>query len=563
MGLFRIPSIRARGCASAVPLGAACATTSANCFDGDDLPDSNNVDSNCDGIDGNVNAAIFVATSGSDLNPGTMAKPLLTLTAALAAAQKDSSKTQILMGTGDYQEPATVNLVDGVGFSAATIRSRSGRDASTSPTTIHGKATTALFARGFKQSTNFGRVTIAAADGAQPSESSFALVAIDVAAMTFDDTCILQAGKGAPGAQGTVGTDGAGGGGGTAGTNGNVDDQSSPGTGGPPGQNQACPDANGGPGGKGGSDPSFAGGKGTDSPAGVAGGAGGSTTSCTPQDWNARPGSERERRRGRQRRATGGKSAGTFDPQTYVYVSADGADGADGQDGAGGGGGGGSSGQTGFSCVDGAGNGGGGGGAGGCGAYTLHGRQRRRRIDRDRFDPKPDQPHASSAHPTSERRREAAKAARVEAAGTPGTGGGTNGNGCGQNRHERQRRRRTQRRPRRRGRWWRRRTELRNIRHGRVADNRQRRLHARSRWNRRHVERRERRGPTGRVETDWPLITTAASLRRASDDDVDAVARVGFDRLTRLSVKLDVRLVREKIPTVLVLRIARDERGAL
>src|SRR5262249_16271233 len=51
-----------------------------------DAPDDSFTDQNCDGIDGDVNQAIFVATSGNDINPGTKAAPMRTINAALAKA---------------------------------------------------------------------------------------------------------------------------------------------------------------------------------------------------------------------------------------------------------------------------------------------------------------------------------------------------------------------------------------------------------------------------------------------------------------------------------------------
>lgn len=351
--------------ASAGPLLAlACANNSSQCF-ADDLPDSNNEDSNCDGIDGNKASAIFVATTGSDLAAGTMEAPLRTLGAAIAMAQKNTAKTQILIGFGDYQEPSTVALLDGVGIFGGYDPDNQWSRTTTKPTTIHG-APVALTARGFKLSTTLGRITVDAEDGAQPSESSIALVAIDVAAMTLEDTCILQAGKAAGGAPGADADDGAGGTSGQAGGNGNVDDENAPGLGGPPGTNLACPDANGGAGGKGGSNSAYTGGNGNDSPAGVAGGIGGdSGGGCSGHNGGDGATGANDGASGTD--GTGGASSGTFDDQTYVYVPADGVPGDPGQDGAGGGGGGGSAGQTGTLCNDGAGNGGGGGGAGGCG----------------------------------------------------------------------------------------------------------------------------------------------------------------------------------------------------
>ncbi len=351
------------GLVSLSVIALACANNSAQCF-ADDLPDSNNEDSNCDGIDGNVANAIFVATTGSDLGDGTMDKPLRSITAALALAQKQTSKTQILVGTGAYQETKTLDLIDGVGIYGGYDGANKWSRTTSAPSTIAG-APLAMMARGFKNATGLGRITINAGDGAQPSDSSFALVAVDVAQMTIDDNCVLQSGKGAAGAKGDDGVQGGIGGAGTVGGNGAVDDQNSPGLGGPPGENSACPDANGAIGGKGGSDPSFSGGKGGDSAGGVTGGAGGSNASCS--GTNGTKGNTGANDGADGTDGTGGAAVGTFDPQTFLYTAADGVAGVDGTDGAGGGGGGGSSGQTGTLCVDGSGNGGGGGGAGGCG----------------------------------------------------------------------------------------------------------------------------------------------------------------------------------------------------
>ncbi len=340
----------------------ACALGNEKCS-ADDLPDPANTDSNCDGIDGNASTAIFVATSGNDVNPGTRDQPLRTLAAALAMAQRTPSKTQVLMGFGDYTEPKTLTLVDGVGiFGGYDPTDKWSRG--TKPSTIAG-ANVAMLARGFKLATSLGRITVNAADGQQPSDSSTALIAVDVTTMTIDDNTVLQAGKGANGSSGADGAPGNPGQAGQVGGDGAVDNQNAPGLGGPPGQNTACPDANGGVGGKGGSDPAFTGGQGGTSAAGITGGPGGTNASCSGVDGTAGNTAANDGTAGSD--GQGGAEIGAFDPQTFLYTPADGADGTDGQDGAGGGGGGGSSGQHGTLCIDGAGNGGGGGGAGGCG----------------------------------------------------------------------------------------------------------------------------------------------------------------------------------------------------
>ena len=537
-------------------IGLACATNSGQCF-ADDVPDTNNEDSNCDGVDGNVANGIFVATTGSDLGDGTMDKPLRSITAALALAQKQKQKTQIMVGVGDYQETKTLNLIDGVGiYGGYDPTNKWSRTTSSKPTTIAG-ASLAMMARGFKLPMGLGRVTVNAADGAQPSESSFALVAVDVSQMTVDDNCVLQAGKGATGAKVDDGAPGGVGGGGTIGGNGAVDNQGAPGLGGPPGENTACPDANGGIGGKGGSDPNFAGGKGGDSAGGVTGGAGGSNASCSGTNGTAGDTGPNDGTDGKD--GTGGAEVGTFDPQTFVYTAANGADGADGTDGAGGGGGGGSSGQTGTLCVDGAGNGGGGGGAGGCGGGKGVGGKGG---------------GASIALIAIRSPISFGKSQLITLGGGSGASGGTGGTGGSpgtggppelerleRNRNERQGRRRprgrTRRRRRRRWRW----PELRDLRQRRDADDRPSLVQPRPRRHRRRLAA----APAAKASP--ALRRTSApdsvTLGHAADDDVDLVRRVGFDRRARASVELDVRLVRDEIPAALVRRVARDHVRAL
>src|SRR4051794_32325517 len=61
-------------------LGATCAAGAI------DKPDLGFVDSNCDGIDGDKGAALFVALGGSDNNDGSYGSPMATIAAAVPAA---------------------------------------------------------------------------------------------------------------------------------------------------------------------------------------------------------------------------------------------------------------------------------------------------------------------------------------------------------------------------------------------------------------------------------------------------------------------------------------------
>ena len=74
-----------------------------------DVPDG--VDQNCDGVDGDVLDAIFVAKIGSDANPGTRAYPVATIVHAIALAQA-AGKRDVYVGGGVYT--GSVDIVAGI-----------------------------------------------------------------------------------------------------------------------------------------------------------------------------------------------------------------------------------------------------------------------------------------------------------------------------------------------------------------------------------------------------------------------------------------------------------------
>ena len=70
------------------------------------------IDSNCDGIDGEVDNGVFVAKDGNDGNPGTLAEPMLTIQAAISAADVGGLR-DVYVATGVYS--ANVVLSEGIG----------------------------------------------------------------------------------------------------------------------------------------------------------------------------------------------------------------------------------------------------------------------------------------------------------------------------------------------------------------------------------------------------------------------------------------------------------------
>lgn len=86
----------------------------------DDEPDPDFIDANCDGIDGEVDHAIFVSSAGKNSNPGTREEPVLTIKKALTMLQTTKGKEDIYLSSGVY--PEQVRLDDGAkiygGYSA-------------------------------------------------------------------------------------------------------------------------------------------------------------------------------------------------------------------------------------------------------------------------------------------------------------------------------------------------------------------------------------------------------------------------------------------------------------
>jgi hypothetical protein len=106
------------------------AGTNCNCHDtatatDPDKPDTSFQDTNCDGIDGTIADAIFVATTGVDTNPGTIMMPVLTLKHALSLAGASSPLKDVYVSMS--RTPSRSRSSRAWGSTAATTRRRAGR----------------------------------------------------------------------------------------------------------------------------------------------------------------------------------------------------------------------------------------------------------------------------------------------------------------------------------------------------------------------------------------------------------------------------------------------------
>ncbi len=88
-----------------------------------DHPDGEYVDTNCDGVDGDASAAVWVSPTGNDANVGTFELPVLTLgQGIILAAAKPVDERDVYILHGNYAEDVTltddVNLYGGFGLDA-------------------------------------------------------------------------------------------------------------------------------------------------------------------------------------------------------------------------------------------------------------------------------------------------------------------------------------------------------------------------------------------------------------------------------------------------------------
>ena len=106
------------GAVVSIPPPDTCPQGGGDCDDGNDdifpgapdAPEINFVDSNCDGIDGQQSAAIFVSGSiGNDNNPGTMNQPVKTIAEGVSQAQLQGKTAVMVAGGSTYNESVSIS----------------------------------------------------------------------------------------------------------------------------------------------------------------------------------------------------------------------------------------------------------------------------------------------------------------------------------------------------------------------------------------------------------------------------------------------------------------------
>ncbi|MCA9539138.1 MAG: hypothetical protein KC620_09655, partial [Myxococcales bacterium] len=188
----------------------------------EDLPDPGFVDADCDGLDGEIEDAIFVAPRGNDVNAGTLAAPVATIARAMDLALGSDPPKYIIAAEGVYE--GTVTLRAGVriygGYRPGPRWARS----ADYETIIRGGAR-GVIADGLAGPASLTRVTIESTTPNQAGASSYGLWVRNSGDLLTLDACKVRAGDGAAGnggGNGDVGGPGQGGGTGDSGCDGGL-----------------------------------------------------------------------------------------------------------------------------------------------------------------------------------------------------------------------------------------------------------------------------------------------------------------------------------------------------
>ncbi len=163
---------------------------------GADTPDAEGDDSNCDGIDGDLLHAVFVAPAGTDAASGEPTTPVKTLSRAVALAQTSGRDVYVCSGT--YADNVVIEQ-RGVhiygGFDCTNGWARTEQHAVVAPSA--GKPLRVAGA----VDVLIRDVDFRAPDAVEPGTSSVAVTVLDSQQVRIENA-VLQAGNGAPGKPG-------------------------------------------------------------------------------------------------------------------------------------------------------------------------------------------------------------------------------------------------------------------------------------------------------------------------------------------------------------------------
>lgn len=177
-----------------------------------DLPDIAGIDEDCDGVDGEIEKAIFVSKAGDDANSGTMDAPLQSVQAGIDKAM-NTGTAHVYVATGVYQE--NIQLANAVAIYGGYSADFAVRDLDAYQTALIGTQPK-VFTPGTVNGVGVGVVPGTVLDGFSifggkdnaPGGSSYGIYLKDVSSHLEITNNIIVANDGSPASSGLNGSNG-------------------------------------------------------------------------------------------------------------------------------------------------------------------------------------------------------------------------------------------------------------------------------------------------------------------------------------------------------------------
>lgn len=164
-------------------------------------------DANCDGILDDITDFVFVTTAGNDADPGTLARPMRTIDAAIRRGRDE--RKSVLVARGVYDE--RVELVGGVGVFGGYAPDFSDRDLELYPTWIEHTSGAAghpsLVCRGITEATRVDGFSVIGTDALEAGGASTTVLLDGCGAAVALTDIVVLAGRGVAGRDGRASSD--------------------------------------------------------------------------------------------------------------------------------------------------------------------------------------------------------------------------------------------------------------------------------------------------------------------------------------------------------------------
>jgi|GEM_PF-2823053 len=184
-----------------------------NChyIDSIDLPDSDNIDSDCDGLDGEIEKAVFVSTKGYTNALGTIDNPLPNITEGIAKAKTYIPYRYVIAADDTFIEnlvmSSGVSVYGGYDDESTSAALQKWNRASGEDTTVN-VSSTGMRVENISAATEIQRVTVVSSNATTAGASSYGVRMKSTTSAFIIRDCYIISGDGYPGSNGSGGNGG-------------------------------------------------------------------------------------------------------------------------------------------------------------------------------------------------------------------------------------------------------------------------------------------------------------------------------------------------------------------